>query len=259
MRTEVQDRRTGLCFTQVCVGSMSDSARPCPWLLSAGAIGDRISYTHSPLLIPPAKGLGNPLTVTAVDGYSDGQEDGTALAGGGDGQGHEKDDENYRRGGERGGGSININSSDDVLHSSFALVTALSEPLEASVCAELVRPRGARTPSPPPYAQTRTNVSGRPLLGEKTSSTEGYRTQPSDVAAVILGPVVGRVDVVKQANGMRESCRVAVVVEVDRDSAVTCVVRKQRQLREKTNPFHRKRRSKKQKTKKQMIEPQPRF
>ncbi|CAM9854120.1 unnamed protein product, partial [Laminaria digitata] len=30
VKTEVQDRRTGLRFTQVCVGTMSDAARPCP-------------------------------------------------------------------------------------------------------------------------------------------------------------------------------------------------------------------------------------
>ena len=227
----MRDRRTGLCFTQVCVGSMSNSARPCPWLLSAGAIGDRISYTHNPLLISPAKGLGNPLAVPTVDGFSDGQEEGTALGGGWGGQGHKKDDENHRRGGERGGGSNNINSSDDILQSSFALVTALSEPLEATICAELVRPRGAKVPPPPPpppppsSAQKTATVRGRSLLGEnKTSPAEGSRTHPSGVASVILGPVVGRVDVVKQADGVRESCRVAVAVEVDGDSAVTCVV-----------------------------------
>lgn len=44
------------------------------------------------------------------------------------------------------------------------------------------------------------------------------------VAAVILGPVVGRVDVVGQSGTVRESCRVPVVLEVDREGEVTCVV-----------------------------------
>lgn len=204
---------------------MSDSARPCPWLLSAGAIGDRISYTHSPLLTPPPNGLGKPLAVTA-DGYNDEQEqegeEGTALVGGRRGRGHEKDEENHRR------GNNNVNIDEGDVTSSFALVTALSEPLEASICAELVRPRGAK---PPPFEIKAAVRSGQQsLLGQATSPTTaaaaagGSRTQPSGVAAVILGPVVGRVDVVKQVGGVRESCRVAVVIEVDGDSAVTCVV-----------------------------------
>ena len=191
MTTEVQDRRTGLCFTQVCVGTMSDSARPCPWLLTAGAIGDRISYTHSPILISPAKGLRNP--PVPADRYSDEKEE-TWLVG----EGQARGDKN-RRGGERRGNNV---SSD--VNSSFALVTALSEPLEASICTELVRPRGVKLHHG----------------GDSPRSS----AQSSDVA-IILGPVVGKVDVVKQASGVRESCRVAVVLEVDGNSSVTCVVR----------------------------------
>ncbi|CAN0277654.1 unnamed protein product, partial [Ectocarpus sp. 12 AP-2014] len=41
----------------------------------------------------------------------------------------------------------------------------------------------------------------------------------------ILGPVVGRVEVVKQSGTVRESCRVPVVLEVDHEGEVTCMMR----------------------------------
>lgn len=205
VKTEVQDRRTGLRFTQVCVGTMSDAARPCPWLLTAGSIGDRISYTHSPILTSPAKGLKNP--ALTADGYTGDQEETGPVS---KGQGRE---ELHRRDRERGGGNP-VNSG---VNSSFALVTALSEPLEASICAELVQPRGVK-PSP----TNKTVVGRQPLLGDASPPPES--SARSSGVSVILGPIVGRVDVTKQANGVRERCRVAVVVEVDGDSAVTCVV-----------------------------------
>lgn len=46
---------------------------------------------------------------------------------------------------------------------------------------------------------------------------------PRTVSAV-LGPVVGRAEIVRQEGGARESCRVAVMLEVDGDATVTCLV-----------------------------------
>lgn len=48
-------------------------------------------------------------------------------------------------------------------------------------------------------------------------------SSPQNVKAII-GPIIGRAEIVRQSGGIRESCRVAVVLEVDGDTVVTCVV-----------------------------------
>lgn len=58
---------------------------------------------------------------------------------------------------------------------------------------------------------------------ETSLADRGSDSSPLAVNA-ILGPVIGRAEVVRQSGGIRESCRVAVVLEVDGDSIVTCVV-----------------------------------
>lgn len=224
MKTDVRDRRTGLRFTQVCVGSMSDPARPCPWMLTPGSIGDRISYTHRPILVSPAKGSRNSLTTKGLrdprvrDESSTDEPEQPALVGGWQGG----ENENRRGRGGKGG---------DVAHrdinSSFALLTALSEPLEASICTELVQPRSVRTPPAKPAGVkprgATTALHGQSMPAPIGDSPPEGSALMSEVA-VILGPIVGRVDVVRQSSGVRESCTVPVVVEVDGDGAVTCVV-----------------------------------
>lgn len=60
-------------------------------------------------------------------------------------------------------------------------------------------------------------------IEEGSQPAEGQ--EEGEKAAVILGPVVGRVEVVRQSGLVRESCRVPVVIEVDRGGPVTCMVR----------------------------------
>lgn len=195
VRTEVRDRRTGLSFTQLCVGRMSDAPVPCPWQLAEGSIGDRVVFTHSPVL------------------HSQGGE-------------RSSREEAFKNGGSSSdGGGSGVNSS-------FALVTILSEPLDASVTAELIQAPGG-TRDPVRLAGVGRNESGVMQGGEgqggagQLAPEEQQQQQEEESeqeVAAILGPVVGRVEVVPQSGVVRESCRVPVVLEVDGEGEITCVV-----------------------------------
>lgn len=192
VRTELWDRRTGISFTQLCVGRVSDSTVPCPWPRAAGSIGDRIVFTHSPIQ-----------HVSPQEGASWETDSSRATS---------------RNSGDNSGGGIDGGRS----KSSFALVTVLSEPLEASITATLVQPPGGGHAKAPPLlsADMETELSRQ---GQPDEEDQG--DGDSDDVAVILGPVVGRVEVVKQSGTVRESCRVPVVLEVDQEGEVTCTVR----------------------------------
>lgn len=195
VRTEVRDRRTGTTFTQLCVGRMSDRAMPCPWPLSEGTIGDRIAFTHSPIL----RQNGDESSQKAVlDIVGPRQIRPSAGANG---------------------------SSESGGNSSFAMVTVLSEPLEANISASLVL-----TPSGQAADPSRRQAERVVGDGMQNESTQGDTDEPQEHRqqengpAIILGPVVGRVEVVAQSGIVRESCCVPVLLEVDREGDVACVV-----------------------------------
>lgn len=193
VRTEVRDRRTGATFTQLCVGRMSDRAIPCPWPPSGGTIGDRIVFTHSPIVHHKGedKSQKNPPDATA------------------------------RLPRESG-----ITSSVSVGKSSFGMVTVLSEPLEANISASLVfAPNNQSTD--PSYIEADGGEGGEMQNGTApghTDELQEQRQQSENGPTIILGPVVGRVEVVAQCGIIRESCCVPVVLEVDREGEVVCVV-----------------------------------
>ncbi|CAM9145767.1 unnamed protein product [Ectocarpus sp. 8 AP-2014] len=194
VRTEVRDRRTGISFTQLCVGRVSDSTVPCPWLRAAGSIGDRIVFTHSPIQhVSPQEGASSETDAHRLGNSSDGSS------------------------GRSGGRS----------KSSFALVTVLSEPLESSVTATLVQPPGGGHAKTLPLrsADMENELLGAGVVSPRQEQSDEEGDGDSDDVAVILGPVVGRVEVVKQSGTVRESCRVPVVLEVDREGEVTCMIR----------------------------------
>eukprot|EP00903_Cladosiphon_okamuranus_P007797 g7546.t1 len=168
VRTEVRDRRTGATFTQLCVGRMSDRVVPCPWPLSEGTIGDRIVFNHKPAL-------------------------------------HHKSEKSAQNEAPniRSSAGVNSSSGGGGGNSSFAMITVLSEPLEASISASLVFPPGGQA--------------------AKESPEDGQQSENGP--AIILGPVVGRVEVVAQSGVVRESCCVPVLLEVDREGEVACVMR----------------------------------
>lgn len=87
-------------------------------------------------------------------------------------------------------------------NSSFAMVTVLSEPLDVNISASLVL-----APD-----------------GQATDESQEHRQQSENGPAIILGPVVGRVDVIAQSGVVRESCCVPVLLEVDQEGEVACVV-----------------------------------
>lgn len=199
VRTEVRDRRTGISFTQLCVGRVSDSTVPCPWPRAAGFIGDRIVFTHSPIqYVSPQEGASSETDAHRLGNSSDGSS------------------------GRSGGRS----------KSSFALVTVLSEPLEASITATLVQPPGGGHAKAPPLrsADMENELLGTGVVSPCQEQSDEEGDGDSDDVAVILGPVVGRVEVVKQSGTVRESCRVPVVLEVDREGEVTCMVRRKLDL-----------------------------
>lgn len=205
MRTEVRDRRSGATFTQLCVGRMSDRVIPCPWPLSEGTIGDRIVFTHSPLVHREGEdGSQKEIPDAAAPPPS------SASSAGG---------VNSRSGGSGGSGGGN---------SSFAMVTVLSEPLEAKISPSLVStPSGQATD--PSRLETGRGAGDRKRGGSAQGNADesqghGQQQQSEDGPAVILGPVVGRVAVVAQSGVVRESCCVPVVLEVDREGEVACVV-----------------------------------
>ena len=167
MRTEVRDRRTGETFTQLCVGRISDRAAPCPWPLSEGTIGDRIVFKHKPAL---RQEKGEKSSRQEVLGIRSSAGDNSSGGGGG--------------------------------NSSFAMVTVLSEPLEANISSSLVV-----APD-----------------GQATNESQEIRQPSACGPAIILGPVVGRVEVIAQSGVVRESCCVPVLLEVDREGEVACVV-----------------------------------
>ena len=184
---------------------MSDRAMPCPWPLSDGTIGDRIVFNHSPILHHEAdKSTQQEVLDVVRPGQvrsSTGVNSSSSGGGGGGGSGS----------GSGSGGS-----------SSFAMVNVLSEPLEANISASLVF-----TPNAQPAAGSRREAGGggggdgmrggiAPDSAEESQSENG--------PAVILGPVVGRVEVVAQSGVVRESCCVPVLLEVDREGEVACVV-----------------------------------
>ncbi|CAM9243711.1 unnamed protein product [Ectocarpus sp. 4 AP-2014] len=194
VRTEVRDRRTGISFTQLCVGRVSDSTVPCPWPRAAGSIGDRIVFTHSPIQhVSPREGASSQTNVHRLGNSSDGSS-------------------------SRSGGRSK---------SSFALVTILSEPLESSITATLVQPPGGGHAKAPPLrsADMENELLGAGVVSPRQEQSDEEGDGESDDVAVILGPVVGRVEVVRQSGTVRESCRVPVVLEVDREGEVTCMMR----------------------------------
>lgn len=270
----MHDRRTGLCFTQICVGNISDATRPCPWSQTPGTIGDRIEYTHYPVVTSSEGAVdlnefssntnafgvrksgweggdevptGVPRQIVSVEasigsvGVVLGQDAHPALYRNGHGKneipdGAEKAETTHVRhdrglnivasrlkpGGEGGGGgasgdiggrrSRGISGTQRQPHfplfsssPSYALVSVLSEPLESTIEAELVEPRGA------------------PDDDAMQVSTGSAQPNPRALRA-ILGPVVGKVDVTRQFSGIRESCRVCVLLEVDGDGVVSCLV-----------------------------------
>ncbi|CAM9540792.1 unnamed protein product [Scytosiphon promiscuus] len=213
VRTELRDRRSGLSFTQLCVGRMSDATVPCPWPLAAGSIGDRVIFTHRPIQHRETSGnlqRGQTPSELALTRTGDSNPAGRRSNGGGN------------------GGSDNMNSGSI---SSFALVTVLSEPLNALMTAALVQPPGSVAEASP-YNTKEVDTHG---VVERRVQEAGVnieeRSQPDTVreggekSAIILGPVVGRVEVVRQSGLVRESCRVPVVIEVDREGEITCVMR----------------------------------
>ncbi|CAM9100798.1 unnamed protein product, partial [Hapterophycus canaliculatus] len=190
VRTEVRDRRTGLSFTQLCVGRMSDATISCPWSSAAGSIGDRILFTHRPIQHPSRRA------------------------------------ENSSPAGRNSNSSGNDHSNimDGGSMSSFALVTVLSEPLDALITAAVVQP-----PKLPAAEVNIGSAQGKMFQSAGLNFAQGRQPdgwqEKEEKAAVIVGPVVGRVEVIKQSGLVRESCRVPVVIEVDRGGKVTCVMR----------------------------------
>lgn len=175
---------------------MSDSTVPCPWPRAPGSIGDRIVFTHNPIQhVRPQEGAPSETDAHRIRNTSD----------------------NSR------GGSGGRNKS------SFALVTVLSEPLESSITATLVQPPGGGHAKALPLlsADMDNEEPGAGVVSprQQQSDKEDKGDEDGDDVAVILGPVVGRVEVVKQSGTVRESCRVPVVLEVDREGEVTCLVR----------------------------------
>lgn len=246
---------------------MSDAAKPCPWSLSTGAIGDRIVYTHSPAYTHPGR---NYSASSGSDSIKGGVESGGRAAGGGTshavtiggtptgtvgvplgddaGINPERERISKRMASVPGDHHDFVAGSNtrseppapaDGGVSSYALVTILSEPLDARVDAMLIQPpyfqEGAAQGS---NSTTRTTDAAIAIM-QKGKSGFSVGTEKSlsgsDIEAgavlsesvgvsVILGPVVGKVGVVPQAGVVRESCHVPVVLEVDRDGPVTCVV-----------------------------------
>lgn len=215
VRTEVRDRRTGASFTQLCVGRISDSATPCPWPVEAGAIGDRIVFTHSPIIRSRRGGGGESMQNITSEALASRLTVGNPST-------------NIDENGNGSSSSSPTSLSGSRGNSSFGLVTVLSEPLDASVTTSLVEPPGGHAKDP-----LRLVVEGgagdeqrKGSRGENEYSTLQQQQSQSEEggAAIILGPVVGRVQVVEQSGHVRESCRVPVVLEVDREGVVTCVV-----------------------------------
>lgn len=230
VKTVVADKRTGISFNQVCVGRMSDATVPCPWPLFEGAIGDRIVYTHSPISTPSEAQSNARNTSGRSYRDSDARTDAhlretttraptrTTAGVGALGRG----DRIAGRQQQQGDGGLDseaLLAATDRGASSYALVTVLSEPLDANIDAVLVQP---------PFSTDGINRF-EPTENEggsiSTNSTCTSSVASSDQrVAIILGPVLGRVEVVRQTGVVRESCRVPVVLEVDRDGAVTCLV-----------------------------------
>lgn len=246
---------------------MSDAAKPCPWSLSTGAIGDRIVYTHSPAYTHPGRHYS---ASSGSDSLKGGVESGGRAAGSGmshavtlggtptgtvgvplgddAGINQEKGRTGKRMASAPGdrddfvagdNARMELPAPADGGVSSYALVTILSEPLDARVDAMLIQPpyfqegaaQGSDSTSMTTDAALATmqkGKSGSSVGTEKSLSGSGIEagTVPSesDGVGVILGPVVGKVGVVPQAGVVRESCHVPVVLEVDRDGPVTCVV-----------------------------------
>ncbi|CAM9438025.1 unnamed protein product, partial [Sphacelaria rigidula] len=199
VRTVVHDRRTGLSLTQICVGNIADATKPCTWSTTTGAVGDRIEYTHYPAM-------------TSSSYISD---DSTKLI-------------------QRGGGRARGTSSGGGEGSpSYGVVTVLSEPLVCQVEAQLVQPRdGAAAPkisTKPGHDQNHLNHDNATAVVETPEGGQSQRGTVMDLdprtVSAVLGPVVGRAEIVRQEGGARESCRVAVMLEVDGDATVTCLMR----------------------------------
>lgn len=225
---------------------MSDATKPCPWPLNAGSIGDRITYTHSPIVSaypPESRELPNAYGESSLDNDSLAVGGGSAndhplsqTAGDRVGVSVQNDDKRTgerearegleRRRGTRGdvnalpignpdGKSIGSGSSHGSSKSSYALVTVLSEPTEASIDAVLVQPPGAKQ---------QVEVAAAVVDGQTLDESPFKDSLRSLGVTIILGPVVGKVEVVMQSGGVRSSCRVPVILEVDGDAAITCVV-----------------------------------
>ncbi|CAM9456334.1 unnamed protein product, partial [Discosporangium mesarthrocarpum] len=206
VRTVIEDHETTLSFTQLCVGPISDATIPCPWPLDTGALGDRITYTHHPL----------------------GQKQSPNGAKGG------TMDPVLQIAGERG------ENEERPCHfphrPSFGLVNILSEPLNAHIDPFLVHRGGGAyllgnslALAPPANHQEPVVESGQGN-GAREGQEKGLGEQQSLKETVygvnaILGPVVGKVGVSPQGRGVRERCHVPVLLEVDADGLVCCVLR----------------------------------
>lgn len=222
VRTVVKDRRSGTSLTQVCVGRVSDCTKPCPWPVTAGVIGDRITYSHSPIYTPSdveePSSPGEARERERGERF-EGSEIASRLSEGGTRVAHNDRSalplEGLHSKGSHGGGEVN--------KPSYALISIQSEPLEGRADAVLVQPGTASDKRCAlEYAQDTGDVSD-PLHVKPSLEQE---RQQSRKPQIILGPVVGKVEVVRQSGVVRESCRVPVLLEVDRTGVVSCVVSK---------------------------------
>lgn len=201
-----------MSFTQLCVGRMSDSTTPCPWPLEAGAIGDRIVFTHTPIVCHRRGGGGESMQKENSAGLASRLTLGNSNTSIGETPNGSRS--SSRLGSSRG-------------KSSFGLITVLTEPLDVSVTAGVAQPPGGNAKD----LAAEGGAGGKQQIGTKNENEDSQQHQQQKQkqleesgVAVILGPVVGRVQVVEQSGTVRESCRVPVVLEVDREGDVTCVV-----------------------------------
>lgn len=199
VRTEIADRKTGLKFTQWCVGNISDAVRPCPWPLGEGALGDRITYTHHSILqsdhASANAGAANVSRKRCEDGVDEG--------------GPVESLEGQYLPREVSATRVGVGSGDAVSAPSttFAVVDILSEPADARMRACLIKPSGRLEGGEEPAIPTRASLI------------------PTTLPTGLLGPVVGKLDWEHPPDSMRSIGSVPVLLEVDRDGVVTCVVR----------------------------------
>ncbi|CAM9574609.1 unnamed protein product, partial [Choristocarpus tenellus] len=200
VRTVIEDHQTGGKITQLCVGPISDATTPCPWMLLPGTIGDRITFTHYPIV------TSEPERVSSSEGRRDGERVESGVQG------------------VRGSGLCLFHHQP-----SFGLLNVISEPRSARIEPFLVYRGGGKHVADPVDTSVRvqgldTAPGASPALGSGLGS-EAAGEETSCGGSVILGPVVGKVDVLPRGEGNRESCRVPILLEVDTPGTVTCLMR----------------------------------